>query len=272
MPSDRVSPQNIYLTGQFQDLKDIVLEDNVNFSGKDALLIGSGGWSIFKTDTFKSYSEMYSQFFIDDTLFTDYISLRNVTFQGLHFKQPPIDISTSISNWVFPRGSYAIFGANFNGSGWEIQDNLSIFDCEFEGFTNAVCVQAVNSEYRNNYFHDNYGAGLFFPYGLNLTVEGNTFDTLKGLTTENKQWLSVGLYCFDVFDGANISNNTFNSGTDAFGIVILSCQRNILVSNNVFTGGNAFLIDFVERPFFSYDIVFQDNFGVENFVYNEGLL
>ena len=164
---------------------------------------------------------------------TDYVSLYNVTFQGIHFKN------------IHTPNSFAIYGAGFNGTGWEIQHNIQVIDCEFEGFTSAIYLNPRFSGFTNNIFHDNSNAGILLPYGYNLTLNNNTFASSTHSSLDDSTGLfrePVGLYLFDVFGTCEVSNNHFIQSKSTIGIEFLSSQGDIKVFNNNFEGGEPFLI------------------------------
>ena len=88
LPEERTTPCNVYLQGVFQPVGSIIMKDNVNFMGKDAMLISESQQPIFTYDSAKNYCETIGPtFMIDDKPYQDWITLHNVTFQSIHFKQ-----------------------------------------------------------------------------------------------------------------------------------------------------------------------------------------
>lgn len=263
LPHERATPLNIYLSGTFDPVSTITLEDNINFEASKAIIVGNGERSIFETNKSKEYSEIHAQFYIDDCLFTDYVSLHNVTFQGLQFKN---SFSSCIN---------AICGADFNGTGWEIVDNLNIYDCEFEGFSNAVFLNSRNSTFANNYFHENANSGILLPYGYDVEIINNTFVSSLDINFDNSTGLfknPVGLFLFDVFGSSEVSNNRFIQDEFTTGIEILSCRGFLELTENHFIGGEAYLIDAVDRPFLSSGIRFYNNENINDFTYDDGVI
>ena len=243
---DRSSPENIYLRGNFSNLSNITLASNINFLGP-AELNTNESICMFKTsnDALESYPEYW---------YADYVSIYNVTFNGLHFKG---------ENSLF-----AVYGTNCDGMGWELLKNVNILNCEFEGFYRGLCINPLNSTYSGNFFHDNIQSGLWFNFGADLQIYSNTFkadgDATDGLDKK------ASLVMFDVFDGCKVRENIFISDDSAVGVGIISCRRNIVITENVFYG-NAYSIDYISRPFYSSDITFLNNEGTQNFLYDEGV-
>lgn len=262
---------NIYLKGTFDPVYNIVLENNIIFVGNNATLISDSHESIFILNQTKIYSEVYSTLELNELPYVDWYNLHNVTFQSIHFKQP-VEISSS---------RYAINFFEKNSTGWGISENLSIYDCEFEGFINCVQGLAFESSYVNNYFHNYSNNGLLLLYGLNITIQQNVFESSPSPISIN-QYTSmygpgsmighIGLYLLDVCENVLVSDNMFIQGTNSTGLAFSSSIGNYLVTNNIFIGeGVPCVVDFNERPFLSAGIQFSDNTGAEDFTYNNGV-
>ena len=271
LPNNRTTPLNIYLTGTFNPVYDIVLESNINFVGNNSTLILNSYESIFILNKTKTYSEVYSTLELNGLPYVDWYNLHNVTFQSIHFKQP----------FEVVGGRYAINFFDQNTTGWGVSDNFSIYDCEFEGFINCVQGLAFNSSYVNNYFHNYSNNGLLLMYGFDLTIKQNFFESSPSPISVD-QYTSmygsgsmigcIGLFLLDVCDTVLVSDNMFIQGTNSTGLAFSSSIGNYLVTNNTFTGeGTPYLIDFNERPFLSDGIVFFNNVGVVDFKYNFGV-
>lgn len=274
LPENRTEPINITLQGVFNSVQNVLLEDNINFVGQNAVLIAVNNTNMFTLNPNKNaFSEIHKVFNIDgyDRQFVDWINLHNVTFQSIHFKQP-VEISSS---------RYAINFFEKNSTGWGISDNLSIYDCEFEGFINCVQGLAFESSYVNNYFHNYSNNGLLLLYGLNITIQQNVFESSPSPISIN-QYTSmygpgsmigrIGLFLLDVCENVLVSDNMFIQGTNSTGLAFSSSIGNYLVTNNIFIGeGVPCVVDFNERPFLSAGIQFSDNTGAEDFTYNNGV-
>ena len=240
----RTSPLNIYLSGEFANLSFICLSSNINLVGP-ATLIGNESYCIFWTNYTKLYP--YPEYW-----HADYVSICNVSFNNLHF----IGNNTVLG----------IFGTYCDGNGWELLQTFNVLNCEFEGFYRALCINPMNSTFSGNLFHDNIQAGLYFNFGVDLDVYNNTFNSFAGTIDQ-----PCGLVLFDVFDGCKVYDNIFNANESSIGVGIISCQRGIVISENIFNG-TPYAIDYVDRPFYSSDITFLNNVGTGDFFYDEGII
>jgi hypothetical protein len=200
-----------------------------------------------------------------------WITLSNITFQSLHFKRLASENSPSC----------AIFFYVGNATGWGVNNNLSIYNCEFNGFYNSVQGLAVNSNYVGNFFHNYSNNALMVPFGANLTITANTFDTpANSMAVEQYQERDgsisvqggVGLFLMDVGWNNLISDNLFIQDTNSTGIAFSSSLGNSFVTNNTFIGdGVPYFIDVFPRPLFSSGIRFYDNNGTADFCYDDGV-
>jgi hypothetical protein len=240
----RTSLANIYLEGEFSNLSHVSLSSNINLVGP-ANLTGNESFCMFWTNCTNLYP-------YPDYWYADYVSICNVSFNNLHF----IGNNTTIG----------IYGTYCNGQGWELLQTFNVINCEFEGFYRALCINPLNSTFSGNLFHDNNQAGLYFNFGADLDVYNNTFNSYDGTSEQ-----PCGLVLFDVFNGCRVHDNTFNADEGSVGVGIVSSRRGIVISENIFNGA-AYAIDYVDRPFYSSDINFLQNFGAGYFFYNEGII
>ena len=273
LPEERNEPYNIYLKGIFYPVSYIIMEDNINFIGNQAILVSEEELPIFIHDWAREHTEKYGDSFeIEGSIFQDWITLHNVTFQSIHFKQ-----------LVPYQGPYncAIFFYDADSTGWGISDNLNVYDCEFEGFYNCVQGLAINSNYIGNYFHDYSNNAIMFPAGAALKIKDNIFSTPSNeFTVEQYQEKDgqisiqggIALFFMDVSGDVYVVNNTFVQGINSSGITVSSCILNLVVTANSFSGdGNAFSIDVFPRPWLSSGVKFYYNYGVADFCYVDGI-
>ncbi|MCW3995083.1 MAG: hypothetical protein NWE98_02895 [Candidatus Bathyarchaeota archaeon] len=273
LPEERTTPCNVYLQGTFYPVSNIIMKDNVNLIGNNATLISVSQWPIFIHDSGKAYNEPYGQpFKIDGELYQDWITLHNVTFQSIHFKQ--------LIAYSHP-DNCAIYFYDGNSSGWGLSDNLSVYNCQFEGFYNCIQGLAINSNYIGNIFQDYLNNAIMFPAGSNLTIENNIFNTPSNdFTVEQYQERDgsasiqggIGLFLMDVSEVVSIRNNTFVEGANSTGITFSSSNGNFIITGNVFSGeGSAISFDVFPRPWLSSGIKFFGNSGADDFCYDYGV-
>jgi hypothetical protein len=272
LPQPRYSPLNIYLRGTFSPVCNIVMDSNVNFIGTNALLINESPCPIFIHEWGKPSVPPFGEWFeISGELYHDWVTLQNVTFQTIHFKQ--------LCSYD-TQENCAIYFYDGNTTGWGRSNNISVYNCQFEGFYNCIQGIAMNSQYIGNYFHDYSNNAIMFPLGYNLKITHNIIDTPSNpLTVQEYQERDgdasirggIGLFLMDIDGFAAISNNNFVEGTNATGITFSSCIGQIIVTDNIFSGiGQAYSVDVFPRPWLSYYIQFQDNIGANDFYYENG--
>ncbi len=273
LPKERNEPYNIYLKGIFYPVCYIIMEDNINFIGNQATIISEEQQPIFIHDWAREHNEKYANAFeIEGSMYQDWLNLLNITFQSIHFKQ--------LVSYQGPYNS-AIYFYDGNATGWGISDNLNVYDCQFEGFYNCIQGLAINSHYEGNIFSNYTNNAIMFPFGTNLTIQRNIFDTPSNELTVNQYQErdgqisvqgGIGLFLMDVGENALIVNNTFIEGQNSTGITFSSCIGNFVVTANRFLGyGDACSIDVFPRPWLSLGIRFYDNDGTADFCYDNGI-
>jgi len=163
LPKNRTEPLNVTLQGVFNSVQNIVLEDNINFVGQNAVLTGVNNTNMFILNpNITTFNEAHKVFSIDgyDHLFVDWVNLHNVTFQSINFQHPLQPAS----------GDYAIYCYQSNSTGWGINDNFNIYSCTFDGFYSGFYGLPINSCFENNVFSNYTSNGFMLPYGLNVTI------------------------------------------------------------------------------------------------------
>ena len=214
LPEQRTESCNVYLKGIFYPVSSIIMKDNVNFVGDKATLISENDQPIFVHDWEKNYSEPLGS--------GDWITLNNVTFTSIYFK------NTIAYN---DQASSAIYFYDGNSTGWGVSNNLSVYDCQFEGFYNCIQGLAIYSNYTSNYFHNYLNNAIMFPAGFELIIKDNIFDTPSNeLTVEQYQERDgpmsiqggIAIFFMDVSGDVSIVNNTFVEGTNTTGITFSS--------------------------------------------------
>jgi hypothetical protein len=262
LPQNRTEPVDIMLQGVFNSVQNIVLDDNIHFIGQNAILIAVNNTHIFILNPNKtSFTEVHKVFNIDgyDRPFVDWVNLHNVTFQNLNFQHPLKSAS----------GDWAIYCYQSNSTGWGISDNICIQNCEFKGFYSGFYGLLVNSRFENSIFSNYTSNGFMLPYGLNVTIENNTFYT----SATDPEILSfpgdypiIGLHLLDVNVSCIISNNTFITGDYSLGLAVVSSTGCITVTDNNFGGnGCPIAIDFYIRPFRTQGLYVYGNVGQQDF-------
>ena len=262
LPQNRTEPFNIILQGVFNSVQNVFLEDNINFIGQNAVLIAVNNTNMFTINPNETnFSEAHKVFSIDgyDKQFVDWINLHNVTFQSIDFQHPFEPAS----------GDYAIYCFQYNSTGWGIIDNINIYNCTFNGFYSGFYGLPINSNFENNIFSNYTSNGFMLPYGLNVTIKNNTFDT----RATNPEILAypgdypiIGLHLLDVNISCLVSNNTFNTRDYSVGLAVVSSTGNITVTNNIFMGdGQPVAVDFYPRPFSTEGLYVYDNIGQSDF-------
>jgi hypothetical protein len=262
LPQNRTTPLNVTLQGVFNSVQNIVLEDNINFIGQNAELIGVNNTNMFILNPNETiFSEVHKVFSLDgyDWQFVDWVNLHNVTFQSLNFQHPLEPAS----------GDYAIYCFQKNSTGWGINDNFNIKNCTFNGFYSGFYGLPINSCFENNVFSNYTSNGFMLPYGLNIAIKNNTFDT----PATSPQILSypgnypiIGLHLLDVNVSTIVVNNIFITKEHSTGLAVVSSTGNITVSNNIFVGdGQPIAVDFYPRPFSTEGLHVYDNIGQPDF-------
>lgn len=273
LPQDRTTPYNVYLQGVFYPVCNIIMEDNVNFIGDNAVLISDSQMPIFVHDWTKNYSEKLGVGYeIDGKPYQDWITLQNVTFQYIQFKQ--------LIDYNQPYNSAIYFYAG-NSTGWGTSDNLSVYHCQFDGFYNCIQGLASNSNYVGNYFQDFSNNAIMIPCGNDIMIQNNIFEAPSNqLTVQQYQERDgppsiqggISVFFMDVIENILVNNNIFVEGTNSTGITFSSSSGNFLVTNNFFSGdGDAYSFDVFPRPCLSSGIRFSGNSGVADFCYNFGI-
>jgi hypothetical protein len=262
LPQNRTQPLNVTLQGVFNFVQDIVLESNINFIGQNAVLIGVNNTNIFTLNPNETiFSEVHKVFSIDgyDSQFVDWINLHNVTFQSINFQHPLEPAS----------GDFAIYCYQSNSTGWGINDNINIINCTFNGFYTGFYGLPINSRFENNFFSNFTSNGFMLPYGLNITIKNNTFDTRANkpeILSYAGNYPIIGLHLLDVNVSAIVINNTFITGDLSVGLAIVSSTGNITVTKNIFMGdGQPVAVDFYQRPFSTEGLEVYDNIGQSDF-------
>ncbi len=262
LPENRTIPLNVTLQGLFSSVHNVILEDNINFIGQNAVLIAVNNTNMFTLNPNETtFSEIHKVFNIDgyDNLFADWINLHNVTFQSIDFQHPLEPAS----------GDYAIYCFQSNSTGWGINDNINVYDCTFNGFYSGFYGLPINSCFENNIFSNYTSNGFMLPYGLNVTIKNNTFITCE----TNPEVLSIvgdypiiGLHLLDVNVSCLVSNNVFITGRYSVALAVVGCTGNITVTNNAFIGdGQPIAVDFYTRPFSTEGLYTYDNIGQQDF-------
>jgi hypothetical protein len=262
LPQNRTEPLDVTLQGVFNSVQNVVLEDNINFIGQNAVLIAVNNTNMFILNPNETaFSEVYKVFNIDgyDRQFVDWVNLHNVTFQNINLQHPLESAS----------GDYAIYCYQSNSTGWGINDNINIQNCTFKGFYSGFYGLPINSRFENNIFSNYTSNGFMLPYGLNVNIENNTFYT----PATNPEILSypddypiIGLHLLDVNVSCIVSNNTFITGDYSLGLAVVSSTGNIMVTNNAFNGnGYPIAVDFYTRPFRTQGLYVYDNIGQQDF-------
>lgn len=262
LPQNRTEPINVTLQGVFDNVQNVVLADNINFVGQNAVLNGVNNTNMFILNPNETiYSEVHKIFSIDgyDHLFVDWVNLHNVTFQSLDFQHPLEPAS----------GDYAIYCYQGNSTGWGINDNFNIYNCTFNGFYSGFYGLPINSCFENNVFTNYTSNGFMLPYGLNVTISDNTFETLPTnpvVLSYPGDYPIIGLHLLDVNVSCIVSNNTFITGDYSIGLAVVSSTGNITVTNNTFNGyGQPIAVDFYPRPFSTVGLYVYDNIGQPDF-------
>jgi hypothetical protein len=262
LPENRTEPTNITLQGVFNSVRNVLLEDNINFVGQNAVLIAVNNTNMFTLNPNKNtFGEIHKVFNIDgyDRQFVDWINLHNVTFQSIDF-QHPLEAAS---------GDYAINCFQFNSTGWGVNDNFNIYNCKFNGFYSGFYGLPINSHFENNVFSNFTSNGFMLPYGFNVTIKNNIFNTLA----TNPEVLSypgnypiIGLHLLDINISCIVCNNTFITNDYSFGLAVVSSMGNITVTNNIFIGnGQPIAVDFYPRPFNTEGLYVYDNIGQSDF-------
>jgi hypothetical protein len=262
LPQNRTEPFNVTLQGVFNSVQNVVLEDNINFIGQNVVLIAVNNTNMFTLNPDKTiFSEAHKVFNIDgyDRQFVDWINLHNVTFQSIDF-QHPIESAS---------GDYAINCFQSNSTGWGINDNINIFNSTFNGFYSGFYGLPINSRFENNVFSNYTSNGFMLPYGFNITIKNNTFDTpatsLEVLSYPGN-YPTIGLHLLDVNVSGIVCNNTFITNDYSVGLAVVSSTGNITVTNNIFIGdGQHIAVDFYPRPFSTEGLYVYDNIGQLDF-------
>lgn len=262
LPENRTEPMTITLQGVFNSVQNILLEDNINFIGQNAVLIAVNNTNMFTLNPNKTtFSEVHKVFNIDgyDRQFVDWINLHNVTFQSINF-QHPLEAAS---------GDYAINCFQSNSTGWGINDNFNIYDCKFNGFYSGFYGLPINSCFENNVFSNFTSNGFMLPYGFNVTIKSNTFDspaTSLEVLSYPGNYPRIGLHLLDVNVSCIVCNNTFITNDYSVGLAIVSSTGNITVTNNIFIGnGQPIAVDFYPRPFRTEGLYVYDNIGQLDF-------
>jgi hypothetical protein len=262
LPENRTAPIKITLQGVFYSVKNVLLEDNINFVGQNAVLIAVNNTNMFTLNPNKNtFTEIHKLFNIDgyDRQFVDWINLHNVTFQSIDF-QHPLEAAS---------GDYAINCFQFNSTGWGVNENFNIYNCKFNGFYSGFYGLPINSHFENNVFSNYTSNGFMLPYGFNVTIKNNVFNTLA----TNPEVLSypgnypiIGLHLLDVNVSCIVCSNTFITNDYSFGLAVVSSTGNITVTNNIFMGnGQPIAVDFYPRPFSTEGLFVYDNIGQTDF-------
>jgi len=107
------------------------------------------------------------------------------------------------------------------------------------------------------------------PYGLNVTIKNNTFDTpatsLQVLSYPGN-YPTIGLHLLDVNVSTIVVNNIFITNEHSTGLAVVSSTGNITVANNIFVGdGQPIAVDFYPRPFSTEGLYVYDNIGQPDF-------
>lgn len=265
LPQNRTEPFNVILQGVFNPVQNIILQDNINFIGRDVTLIGVNNTNVFTLDPNKTaFSEIHKVFFIDgrDGLYVDWINLHNVTFQDINFKHPFKPAS----------GDFAIYCFQQNSTGWGINDNFNVKNCTFDGFYSGFYSLPINSCFENNVFSNYTNNGFMLPYGLNVFIRNNTFNTPASnpsdieVFSDRGRYPIIGLHLLDVNVSGIVINNTFITGEYSTGLAVVSSTGNITVTKNIFVGnGQPIAIDFYPRPFGTEGLYVYDNIGQPDF-------
>jgi hypothetical protein len=258
LPQNRTTPLNVTLQGVFSSVQNIFLEDNINFVGENAVVIGVNNTNMFMLNPNETiFSEVHKVFNIDgyDRQFVDWVNLHNVTFQSIEFQHPPSPAS----------GDYAIYCFQSNSTGWGINDNININNCTFTGFYSGFYGLPINSCFENNVFSNYTSNGFMLPYGLNITIKNNAFDT-PATTNPEFDYPTIGLHLLDVNVSCVVCNNSFITGDHSTGLAVVSSTGNITVTNNIFLGnGEPIAVDFYPRPFNTEGLYVYDNIGQPDF-------
>ena len=250
---DRTTPAKIVLQGQFDNVSNINLEDNILFEGNNATLTATDHSKIFILKNNDNYSETYKTFSLNNALYTDWINLHNVTFSNINFHHNAQDSC-----------SFAIYLYESNGTGWGISQNINVYNCTFTGFYSGFYILPINSTYSGNLFTNFTGNGFMLPYGADLNITNNNFITPK---SQQGAYPKIGLHLLDI-EGTYclISNNTFSADYNSAGLAVVSSIGDINVTKNLFMGnGTSCLIDFYIRPFPSSGVHAFSNIGLEDF-------
>ena len=257
LPQNRTAPQNIILQGVFNSVQNVFLEDNINFIGENAVVVGVNNTKMFVLNPNETtFSEVHKAFSIDgyDNQFVDWVNLHNVTFQSIDFQHPFSPAS----------GDYAIYCFQSNSTGWGINDNININNCTFTGFYSGFYGLPINSCFENNVFRNYTSNGFMLPYGLNITIRNNTFDSPS--TDPQLGYPVIGLHLLDVNVSCIVYNNSFITGDYSTGLAIVSSTGNIIVTNNIFLGnGEPIAVDFYPRPFKTEGLYVYVNIGQADF-------
>jgi len=251
---DRTAPAKIMLQGQFDNVGNINLADNIFFEGNNATLTATDHSKIFILKQNGTYSETYKTFSLNNTSsYADWINLHNVTFSNINFKH---NLQDSYS--------FAIYLYESNGTGWGISQNINVYNCTFTGFYSGFYILPINSSYSGNYFSNFTGNGFMLPYGADINITSNNFITSS---SQQGAYPKIGLHLLDI-EGTYclVSNNTFSTDSNSAGLAVVSSTGDINITENLFTGnGTSCLIDFYARPFTSSGVHIFSNNGLEDF-------
>lgn len=257
LPENRTTPLNITLQGIFNSVQNVAIEDNINFLGENVTLIAKNNTNMFTLNPNRTtFSEAHKVFTIEGYggQFVDWINLHNVTFQNIDFQHPSKAAS----------GDYAIYCFQCNSTGWGINDNINIYNCTFNGFYSGFYGLPINSCFENNVFRNYTSNGFMLPYGLNVNIKNNTFDTPS--TNPEVNYPIIGLHMLDVNVSGTVSYNTFITGDYSAGLAVVSSTGNITVTKNIFMGnGQPITVDFYPRPFDTEGLYVFDNIGQSDF-------
>jgi hypothetical protein len=257
LPKNRTEPLTITLQGVFDSVQNVILEDNINFIGQNATLIAVNNTNTFILNPNEiTFSEIHKVLGIDgyDRQFVDWINLHNVTFQSIDFQHPFYPAS----------GDYAIYCFQSNSTGWGINDNININNCTFNGFYGGFYGLPINSCFENNVFSNYTSNGFMLPYGLNITIKNNIFDTPA--TNPDVGYPIIGLHLLDVNVTCIVCDNTYITADYSTGLAVVSSTGNITVTKNIFMGnGQPIAVDFYSRPFNTEGLYVYDNIGQPDF-------
>jgi hypothetical protein len=250
---NRTTPAKIMLQGQFDNVSNINLTDNIIFEGNNATLTATDHSKIFILQQNHNYSETYKTFSLNNASYTDWINLHNVTFSNINFKHNLQDSC-----------SFAIYLYESNGTGWGISQNINVYNCTFTGFYSGFYILPINSSYSGNLFNNFTGNGFMLPYGADINITNNNFITPS---SQQGAYPKIGLHLLDI-EGTYclVTNNTFSTDSNSAGLAVVSSTGDINITENLFIGnGTSCLIDFYTRPFPSSGVHVFSNTGLEDF-------